>query len=85
MNTTLENMTYIVDNKKIMCQHNKFHLLTDRREKWISETMYRYIEKIIQNDSQKYINSEGGDNLSNHKWSNCENKFDQFCCSDCTK
>ena len=47
--------------------------------------MYRYIEYIIQNDSQKYITSEGGEYLSNHKWTNCDIDYDMFCCSDCTK
>ena len=46
MNTTSENMTYIVDEKKL-CQHNKLNSLTARRVKWISETMYVYIEKSI--------------------------------------
>ena len=52
-NTTSENIIYLVDNKK-PCQHKKLHLLTARREKWISE---KYIEmlKIIQHDSHKYI------------------------------
>ena len=44
MNTTSENMTYLVDNKTIMCQHNKLHPLIAIIVKWISETMYRDIE-----------------------------------------
>ena len=47
--------------------------------------MYRDVEKIIQHDSHKYITSEGGDNLSYQKLSNCDIEFDQFCFSDCTK
>ena len=47
--------------------------------------MYRYIEQIIQHQSQKCINSEGGDNLLNQKLTNCGSEYDQFCCSDCTK
>ena len=47
--------------------------------------MYRYIEKIIEHDSQKYRTSEGGDDLSNQKMINCEIEYDQFCCSDFTK
>ena len=47
--------------------------------------MYRYIEKIIQNDSQKHITSGGGEDLSNQKWTNFEIDYDQFCCLDCTK
>ena len=30
------------------CQHKKLHTFTDRREKWISETMYRDIEKSFR-------------------------------------
>ena len=68
-----------------MCQCNKLHPLTARRVKWVSEAMYRDIEKIIQHDSQKYITSEDGDDLSNRKLTNCEIEYDQFCCSNCTK
>ena len=45
MNTTSENMTYIFDNKKNLCQHKKLHPLTASRGKWISEKMYRDNEK----------------------------------------
>ena len=38
-------MTYIIDNNVFLCQHNKLHLLTAIRGKWLSETMYRDIEK----------------------------------------
>ena len=31
MNKTSENMTYIIDKKKVLCQHKKLHLLTARR------------------------------------------------------
>ena len=44
-NTTPENITYLVDNKTVLCQHGKFHPLTARKGEWISETMYRDIEK----------------------------------------
>ena len=47
--------------------------------------MYRDIEEIVQHDSQKYITSEGGDNLSNQTFTNCEIEYDQFFCSGCTK
>ena len=60
-------------------------MLKARRGKWISETMYRDIEQIIQYHSQKYITSEGGENLSNQKWTHCEIDYDQFFFSDCTK
>ena len=35
MNTTTENMTYLVYDNYFLCQHNKFHPLTARRGKWI--------------------------------------------------
>ena len=68
-----------------LCQHNKLHPLADIIRKWISETMYRDIEQIIQQDSQKYITLEDGDNLLDQKLTICEIEYDQFCCSDCTK
>ena len=46
MNKTSDNMTYLIDNKKILCQHNKLHPLTARRGKWISETLYIEIATI---------------------------------------
>ena len=61
------------------------HPLTARRGKWISETIYREIENIIQHDSQKYIASEGGEDLSIQKLTNCEIDYDLFCCSDYNK
>ena len=48
-------------------QDKKLHPLTSRRGKWTPETMYRDIEKNIQDDSHKYITSEGEDDLSNNK------------------
>ena len=78
MNTTSENMTYLIDIKNILCKHNKLHPLASRRGKCISETIYRYIEKIIQHDSQKYITSQGGDDLSYQKFTNCDIEYDQF-------
>ena len=48
MNKTSENMTYLIDNKKFLCQHNKLHPLTARRGKWILETLYREIASIIK-------------------------------------
>ena len=46
MNKTTENMTYLINNKKFLCQHNKLHPLTSIRRKWISETLYREIASI---------------------------------------
>ena len=85
INKTSENMTYLIDTIRNLCQHNNFHPLTARRGKWISKTMYRDIEKISQHDSQKYITSQGGEDLSNQKLTNCEVDYDRFCCSDCNK
>ena len=48
MNKTSENMTYLIDNKNFLCQHNKLHPLRARRGKWISEKLYREIETIIK-------------------------------------
>ena len=45
MNTTSDNMTYLVDKKTFMCQHKTLRPLTARRVKLISETMYVDIEK----------------------------------------
>ena len=79
MNTKLENMTYLVDNKKNLCHNNKFHPFTDRKVKLIPETIYRDIEIFIQHDSQKYITPECADDLSNQKLTNCDIESDQFC------
>ena len=43
--TTSEKLPYMFDNKLFLCQHRKFHPLTSRKGKLISETMYRDIEK----------------------------------------
>ena len=85
MTKTLENAPYLIDKKTILCQHKKLHPLTARRGKWISETLYRDIENIKEKDSRKYITSEGGEDLLNHKLTNCEIDYDLYCCSDCTK
>ena len=61
MNKTSENMTYLIGNKKFLCQHNKLHPLTARRGKWISETFYREIASIVKNDSPNCITPEGGE------------------------
>ena len=45
MNTTSENMTYLVYNKNNLCQHNKFNPSTVRKGKCILETIYRDIGK----------------------------------------
>ena len=78
-------MTYLIDNKEFLCHHNRLHPLTARRGKWISETLYREIATIIKNDSPKCITSEGGEDLLNQKYNNCDIDYNQYCCSDCTK
>ena len=55
MNKTSENMTYLIDNKKFLCQHNKLHPLTARRGNWISETLYREIASIIKMINQTIL------------------------------
>ena len=62
-----------------MCQHKKLHPLTARRGKWISETLYRDIENIIQNYLRKYITLEGGEDLLNQKLTNCDIDYDLYC------
>ena len=79
MNKTSENMTYLIDNKNVLCQHNKLDTLTDKRGKWILETMYRDIEYIIQHDSHKYITSGGEEYLSNQKLTTCKIDYELFC------
>ena len=53
-------MTYLMDNKNFLCQHNKLDPLTDSRGKWILETLYREIARIVKNDSPKCGTQEGG-------------------------
>ena len=84
-NTTSGNVPYLVSNENCMCRHGKFHPLISRKGKWISETMYRDIVKIIQQDTHKYITSEGREGLSSGKSINCEIDYDLFCCPDCTE
>ena len=43
--------------------------------------MYRDIEKSFI----MIHRNEGGDELSNHRQTNCEIEYYQFCCPDCTK
>ena len=61
------------------------HPLTTRRGKYISETLYRDIETIIQNGSQKCFTSEGGKDLLNQILTNCDIDYHQYRCSDCNK
>ena len=45
--------------------------------------MYRDIENIRK--YHKYIKSEGGEDLLNKKWTNCDIDYDLFRCSYFTK
>ena len=72
MNKTSENMTYLIDNKKNLRQHNKLHPLSARRVKWISETLYREIASIVKKDSPNCITPEGGEDLLHQELTNCE-------------
>ena len=67
INIPSESIIYLVDNQKNLCQYNKLHPLTAIKLNIISETMYGDIKKYIQHDSQKYITSEYGEDLSNQK------------------
>ena len=75
----------MVDNEKYLCQHGKLHPLTSIKGKFISETIYRYFEGIIQQDSHRYITWKENEGLKNHKSTNYEIEYDLFCCQDCTK
>ena len=48
MYKTSDNMAYLIDNKKFLCQHKKLDPLTARRGKWIPEEMYREIASIVK-------------------------------------
>ena len=85
MNKSSDNMTYLIDNKKILCQHKKLEPLTDRRGKWIPETLYREIASIAKNDSPKCGTQEGREDLVHQELNNCEIDYDQYHCYDCSQ
>ena len=85
MNKISENMKYLMDNKKILCQHKKLNPLTARRGKWIPETLYREIENIVKNVPQKCGTQEGEETLVHQELTNCEIKNDQYHCYDCSQ
>ena len=85
MNKTSGNMTYLIDNKKNLCQHNKLHPLTARKVKWISEILYREISSIITNDSPNCITPEGKVDLLHQELTNCRIDYDQYHFSDCSQ
>ena len=60
-------MTYLIDNKQIVCHHKKLDPLTARIGKRIPRKNYRDIGDIIHNDSQKYSTLGGGEDLSSQK------------------
>ena len=78
-------MTYLIDNKKFLCQHNKLRPLTTRRVKWISETLYRELASIVRNDSPKCGTQEGGEKLVHQELTNCDIDYDQYHCSYCSQ
>ena len=43
--TASDNVSYLNDNKDYLFRHEKVHPLTARKGKWISERLYRYLEK----------------------------------------
>ena len=69
-------MTYLIDNKKFLCQHNKFQPLTARRGKWISETLYRDIATILKKVSTNCITPEGEEDLLHQEFTNCNMEYD---------
>ena len=78
-------MTYLIDNKKFPCQHNKLDPLTARRVKLIPETLYREIASIVKNDSPKCGTKEGGEDLVHQELTHCEIDYDQYHCYDCSQ
>ena len=44
-NPTSDNVSYLADNEKNLCKHEKFTHQKLERGNWISETMYRDFEK----------------------------------------
>ena len=46
-NTASDNVSYMVDNEKCLCQHENLHPLTAIKGKWVSGTMYKDIESKI--------------------------------------
>ena len=78
-------MTYLINNKTCMCQHKKLDPLTTRRGKWIPETLYREIARIVKNDSPKCGTQEGEETLVHQELTNCEIDCDQYHCYDCSQ
>ena len=56
-NTTWDNVSYLIDENKCLCQCKNVYPLTARKGKWVPETMHRNIEKN-QPDPQKYTTPE---------------------------
>ena len=85
MSKTSENMTYLIDQNKFLCQHKKLQLLNARRGKWISETLYREITTIITNDSPNCITPEVREDLLHQELTNYDIYYDQYHCSECSQ
>ena len=41
---TSDNVSFLIDNKSCLCRHETLHPLTARKEKWVSEILYKDIE-----------------------------------------
>ena len=67
-----------------MCYHGKFHPLTDIKGEYIPAAMYRYLENIILQDSQKNSHQEN-EVPATQKLTNFEITNDKMCCKYCTK
>ena len=65
--TISDNISYLVDNKKCLCQNEKLHPLTNRTGKYISETTYIYLEGIIMQDSHRNIALKENEVLTTQK------------------
>ena len=66
-NPTSENISYLVDNKNYLCQHEKLHPITARTGKYISETMYRDLLRKILQGSHRTITPQENEVLANKK------------------
>ena len=85
MSKTSENMTYLIYSKMFLCQNKKLDPLTARRGKWIPETLYREIARIVKNYSPKCGTQEDGETLVHQELTNCEIDYDQYHCYDCSQ
>ena len=57
----------------------------NEREGRNKEKLYIEIESIVKNYSQNCGTQEGGEDLVQQEWTNCEIDYDQYHCSDCSQ